>query len=148
MRISIKNVDYINWTDCIKLEVAKDQKRFIPSNLYSIAESNFIVGMKTLGIYIEVIMIGFASYVLDEQGDMNLCKLMIDKHYQGKGYGTKALILLMDMLKNETQNDEVWLSLHPENVGAIKIYSDYGFKQEITGLEAEDEIFFKYNISD
>ncbi len=43
---------------------------------------------------------------------------------------------------------EIWLSLHPDNVAAINLYRSYGFHQEITGLEEEDEIFFKYDILD
>jgi diamine N-acetyltransferase len=144
--VSIKNIDSSNWRECTKLEVTESQKKFIPSNLYSIAESRFEMGMKILGVYIGEVMIGFASYILDEQGDMNLYKLMIDKHSQGNGYGKKALIMLMDIIKNETMNKEIWLSLHPDNAVAIKLYRDYGFYQQITGLEAEDEIFFKYNI--
>lgn len=148
MGISIKNIDDSNWTECIKLEVSEEQKAFIPSNLYSIAESKFVKEMKIFGVYNDDEMIGFASYILDEQGDMNLYKLMIDKHYQGNGNGKKALILLMDIIKNETKNKEIWLSLHPNNAAAIKLYGDYGFNQEIIGLEAEDEIFFKYIILD
>lgn len=146
--LKIKNIDDSNWEECIKLQVAEDQKSFIPSNLYSIAESKFQENMKLFGVYNDDVMIGFASYILDEQGDMNFYKLMIDKHYQGNGYGKEALILLIDIIKNETKNKEIWLSLHPNNAAAIRLYKDYGFNQEITGLEAEDDIFFKYNISD
>lgn len=147
MEVYLKSIDDTNWRKCIELEVSEEQIPFIPSNLHSIAESKFQDGMRNFGVYLEDAMIGFASYILDEQGDMNLYKLMIDKHYQGKGYGKKALIKLMEVIKNETSNKEVWLSLHPNNSIAIKLYCDYGFKQEITGLEAEDEIFFKYEFS-
>ena len=146
MDIGIKKIDDSNWRECIKLEVAESQNNFIPSNLYSIAESKFETEMKIFGVYKNDIMIGFASYILDSQGDMDLYKLMIDRGYQQNGYGKRALIMLMNIMKNETKNKEIWLSLHPNNFVAIKLYRDYGFNQEITGLEAEDEIFFKYNI--
>ena len=146
MNITLESIDARNWEECIKLEVSEEQRPFIPSNLHSVAESKFQIGMEILGVYLDDVMIGFASYILDEQGDMNLYKLMIDKHYQGKGYGKTALIKLMDIIRTQTTNKEVWLSLHPNNAIAIKLYCDYGFKQEIVGLEAEDEIFFKYEI--
>lgn len=146
MGITIKNIDDSNWAECIQLEVTETQKTFIPSNLYSMEESKSEKRMKILGIYKEDIMVGFASYILDEEGDMNLYKLMIDKHYQGNGYGKKALRILMDIMKNITEKKEIWLSLHPDNMVSIKLYSGYGFNQEITGLESENEIFFKYNI--
>lgn len=145
MGISIKNIDNSNWRDCIKLEVNKEQRPFIQSNLHSVAESKFETGMRSLGIYKDNSMVGFASYILDEEGDMNLYKFMIDKHYQGKGYGKESLYLVMDIIKKEAKKKEVWLSLHPNNTVAIKLYDKYGFKKEITGLETEDEIFFKYD---
>jgi diamine N-acetyltransferase len=146
VEIYLKDIDSSSWRDCIQLEVKEEQRPFIQSNLHSIAESRFQNGMRLLGIYKDHIMVGFASYILDEDGDMNLYKLMIDKNYQGKGYGRKALALVMDMIKKETLKKEVWLSLHPDNAAAIKLYSGYGFRRQLTGLEAEDEIFFKYDI--
>lgn len=147
MEVYIKSIDRSNWRDCIQLEIIEEQKNFIPSNLYSIAESRFESKMKLLGVYIDRIMIGFASYILDEEGDMNLYKLMIDKKYQGKGYGKKAIELIMSLMKKEAIKNEIWLSLHPQNIAAIKLYSSFGFEQKITGLEKEDEIFFRYAFS-
>jgi len=143
--IYIKNIENSNWRECIKLDVNKEQRSFIQSNLHSIAESKFQNEVRLLGIYKDNIMVGFASYILDEEGDMNLYKLMIDKHYQGKGYGKESLILVMDIIRKETKNKEVWLSLHPNNTVAIKLYNKFGFKKEVTGLETEDEIFLKYD---
>ncbi|WP_156939894.1 hypothetical protein [Clostridium lundense] len=44
-------------------------------------------------------MVGFASYILDEEEDMNLYKLIIDNHYQETEYGKEALSLIIDILK-------------------------------------------------
>lgn len=104
--------------------------------------------MEVIGVYKDDTMIGFASYVLDEEGDMNLYKLMIDSRYQGKGYGKEALNKVMEVIKKAAVNREVWTSVHPKNVAAKNLYCSYGFKETITGLEAEDEIFLKYDIVD
>jgi diamine N-acetyltransferase len=147
MCISIKDIDESNWLECINLKVAEKQEDFISTNLYTIAQSKFEKEIKLLGIFKDEVMIGFAAYILDKDGDMNLYKLMMDEQYQGKGYGKEALKLLMELIKIEAIKNEIWLSLHPDNKAAIKLYSDYGFNQEIVGLEAEDEIFFRYVIS-
>lgn len=145
MGLYVKDIDKSNWNDCIKLVVTEEQASFLPSNLYSIAEAKFVEGIRLLGIYKDNTMIGFASYILDEEGDMNLYKFMIDKNYQNKGYGKQALSLVMDIIKSEAKKKEVWLSLHPQNTTAIHLYCNYGFTKTITGLEADDEIFFKYD---
>lgn len=144
MNITLRCIEKENWLDCIQLKVAENQKDYIPSNLYSIAESKYETGMMLLGIYQGVTMVGFASYILDQEGDMNLYKLMIDQRYQGRGYGKKSLDLLMDRIKKECIKNEVWLSLHPNNSTAISLYENYGFCKELTGLESDDEIFLKY----
>lgn len=146
MTIHLEVINEENWEECSNLKVSDEQRGYLPSNTHSIAESKFNDKIKLLGIYKDTSMVGFASYILDEEGDMNLYKFMIGKQYQGKGYGKEALIHLMDIIIKETPNREVWLSLHPNNAVAIKLYCNYGFKQQITGLEAEDEIFFKYDI--
>jgi diamine N-acetyltransferase len=49
-----------------------------------------------------------------------LWRLMIDKKYQGKGYGTKALILIMDYVRNRSSASYLYSSYElgehgPEN---------------------------------
>jgi diamine N-acetyltransferase len=145
VQIRLKEIDKDNWQECIQLKVQESQVNYIPSNLYSVAEAQFEDGIKLLGIFLEETMVGFASYILDDQGDMNLYKFMIDQVHQGKGYGKAALLVLMEQIKKDAVKKEVWLSLHPDNEAAIQLYKKYGFEQESTGLEAEDEIFFKFS---
>jgi diamine N-acetyltransferase len=142
--IILRKINKENWEECVNLYVTDEQNVFIPSNLHSIAESKFNEKIKLFGIYKELNMIGFTAYCLDVDGDMNLTKFMIDRRYQGNGYGIKALDKVMNLIKKETIKNEVWLSLHPNNISAIKLYNKYGFKKEVLGFETEDEIFFKY----
>lgn len=46
-------------------------------------------------------------------------------------------------MKETTNYHEIKLSFHPQSIAANKLYSSFGFKQFITGFEAEDEIFYK-----
>jgi diamine N-acetyltransferase len=45
-------------------------------------------------------------------------------------------------MKSENDFNELWLSFHPESIVADRLYTSFGFKQRITGLEAEDEVFY------
>ena len=41
MTIVLRPIDGRNWREAIKLNIASDQRTFVASNLYSIAESKF-----------------------------------------------------------------------------------------------------------
>jgi len=99
--------------------------------------------MEIFGIYHDDLMVGFAAYVLDESGDLNLTRFMIDQAHQGKGYGKAALQEVIQQMQNNFDNKEVWLSLHPDNNAAIRLYTAAGFVITEVGLESADEIFLK-----
>ena len=127
------------------LKVSKEQEKHLPhSNTTSIAESKFYPNWATLGIYKDDKIIGFAMYGLDEEEIDWVCliRFMIDEKYQGRGYGKYALELLLNRMKEEINPSKIYLSFHPENTIAKKLYLNLGFKQFITGLESEDEIFY------
>ena len=54
---------------------------------------------------------------------------MIDKRYQGKGYGRKAMQLALDYIRTLPCGpaESIWLSYEPENEVAKKLYSSFGF---------------------
>ena len=146
MNIQLKEINDENWEKCIDLKVFKEQNGYVPSNAYSIAQSKFMNNMYMFAIYNDECMVGFASYILDDDGDMNIARLMIDKNYQGKGYGKLALKEVIELIKSNFDNKEVWISIHPKNIIAVKLYNGVGFKVTETGFESEDEIFLKLNL--
>ncbi|MGV8983396.1 GNAT family N-acetyltransferase [Clostridium sp.] len=89
----------------------------------------------------DALEIGFAMYGVDI-GDNTMClfRFMIDEKYQGKCYGKVALADLLNKIRYENAFNEIWLSFHPESIIAARLYSSFGFKQKINGLETEDEI--------
>ena len=56
-------------------------------------------------------------------------RFMIDKRYQGKGYGRKAMQLALDYISTLPCGpaESIWLSYEPENEVAKKLYSSFGF---------------------
>ncbi|MEW9097131.1 MAG: GNAT family N-acetyltransferase [Clostridiaceae bacterium] len=148
MNIYFKNITEKNLRECIDLKISKEQEKYLPhSNAASIAESKFNPEWVTSGIYIDDKMIGFAMYgVDDEEADcIWLIRFMIDEQYQGKGYGKYALELLLNRIKEEVKPSKICLSFHPDSIVAKKLYLSFGFKQFITGFEAEDEVFYEIN---
>ena len=64
---------------------------------------------------------------------------MIDKAYQGKGYGKEAVRLALEFIKTLPCGtaEYCWLSYEPENDTARKLYSSFGFAEtdEMDGEE-------------
>ena len=51
MKIVLRPIDAHNWREAIRLGVALEQRSFVASNLYSIAESKFEPEAVPMGIY-------------------------------------------------------------------------------------------------
>lgn len=84
---TLKPITKDNWHAAIRLEVAPEQRKFVASNLYSIAQSQFEPGTVLLGIYNEdETMVGFLMYG-PYHDEMWIWRLMVDQQYQGRGYG-------------------------------------------------------------
>ncbi len=97
----------------MKLEVSNDQKNFVAANDISIVEAyTAITGNGyafPFGIYEDDVPVGFLMIGFDAddywenapkiaKGNYNLWRLMIDRNYQGKGLGRKAVRLALDFI--------------------------------------------------
>ena len=64
---------------------------------------------------------------------------MIDKRYQGRGYGREALKLALDFIRTWPcgKAEFCWISYEPENEMAGKLYASLGFEEtgEMDGNE-------------
>lgn len=63
--ITLQAVTKQNWEECAQLQPKLEQKMFISSNLYSIAEAQYLEGFTTRAIYKDNEMIGFTLFGLD-----------------------------------------------------------------------------------
>jgi diamine N-acetyltransferase len=146
--IALLPIDRDNWHECIKLTLTPEQEAFLPSNLFHVAEAQFYPEWTLLGVYAGSRMVGFAMYGLDpDDGTVNFLHFMIEGKEQGKGYGKAALDALLRKIHQEYPGQDVWLSLHPQNTAAIRLYKTYGFEFEEIGLETDDEVFMRMHAS-
>lgn len=144
MLISIQSIEPMQMDSLEELSITAMQKNYVTVNL---TENEALINpnMDTYTIQIDDTVIGFACFVLDETGDLNLIKFMIDHQFQGKGYGKEGLIKLLQMKSVSSDVQDLWLSVHCENMSAISLYKKVGFVQQQTEYDAENEIFFKYS---
>ena len=72
-------------------------------------------------------LMGFAMiYVDGEHGEYYIWRLMIDKRFQHKGFGTAAMKLVIAELKR-LGADKITLSVEPDNEDAASLYRKLGF---------------------
>ena len=135
--ITLKPITKENWHVAIRLEVAPEQRKFVASNVYSIAESQFEPGTVSLGIYNEAdTMVGFLMYG-PYHGEMWVWRLMVDQRYQQQGYGRAAMQAIVAALR-AMGHTEIFLSHEPESTVGAQFYASLGF--EDTGRIDGDEL--------
>lgn len=146
-KIYLKPIDKNNWEEAIRLSVKKEQQTLIASNLYSIAEVQFLDDFYAKGIYLDETMIGFTMFGIDpDDNNYWIYRLMIDKKFQGKGIGKQAIHLVIDEIRrnNNANISIIMIGYAPENFTAKFLYKKVGFIE--TELSSWGEQLAKYSL--
>lgn len=151
--IRLVELDKFNIWDVVSLKIRRDQKKYLADNVWSMLHA--YVGNKTkgavypFGIYNDKKPVGFLllaydySEVCDDpdaplisKNNYFLWRLMIDKRYQGRGYGKEAVKLALAFIKTfpHGKAEYCWICYDKDNEVAKKLYLSMGFKEiEIQG---------------
>lgn len=153
--IQLRNITWENFDECIQLQLTGEQKGFLASNIYSLAQSyvallNDELPAMTFAIYDDETMIGFVMMYHDtaeenEYGDeeaYGILRFMIDRKFQNRGFGTKALQKVLDYIRAFPQGEAsaVYLSYAPENEAARHLYAKFGFREIRMNDEADEMV--------
>jgi len=139
MTITLREITNDNFRECIHLKVADDQKGFVASNMFSLAEAKADGVSNPYAIYADEQMVGFIMYDFDPKESRGyITRLMIDEKFQSNGYGRQAMTQVIDRLQAIDDCNEIQTSYAPANVAAATLYASLGFAQ--TGEVAEGEI--------
>lgn len=139
MSVELRPVTKANFGSVINLEVSQDQVNYVASNLYSIAESKVYPECIPLVIYANDTPVGFLMYAFDNKdASYWICRLMIDRYFQGKGYGKEAMQQVIQEIRKRPNIDFVKLSINPYNQSAEKLYSQLGFEKTGELVEGEE----------
>ena len=153
--LKLKKINRNNIAEILKLEVFDNQKSFAATNNSSIIEAYIAItennDVFTFGIYnddtpVGFLMIGFDVNSDDEgapridKGNYNIWRLMIDKKFQGKGFGKKAMDLALELINTFPCGTAkyCWLSYESDNDVARQLYKSAGFVE--TDEKDGDEI--------
>lgn len=152
-QITLEKITYKNYIKAIwGLKVSPKQKSFVASNMCSLAEAYVAITNGGVALPFAIcrnkrpigfLMIGYGANDEDFEGEdpafvemvkksYCLWRFMIDKRYQRKGYGRKAMQLALDYIKTFPcgKADACWLSYEPENEVAKKLYASFGFVEQ------------------
>ena len=153
--LKLEKINRNNIVEILKLEVFDNQKSFVATNNISIIEAYIAITENnhvfTFGIYkddtpIGFLMVGFDVNSDDEgapriaKGNYNIWRLMIDKKFQGKGFGKKAMELALEFVNTFPCGTAkyCWLSYECDNEEARQLYKSVGFVE--TDEKDGDEI--------
>ena len=153
-KIHLEKVIWDTVYDITKLKVNKEQKDFVAPNCDSIMDAYFATVEENIkvfpfGIYYGKKPVGFimiahnVSWAERYYGLKNeyyyIWRFMIDKKYQGNGYGKEAMKQAIEFIKTFPcgKTDYCWLSYEPENEVARKLYLSLGFAERMD-LHKED----------
>ena len=154
--LRLEKVTGRNVWDILKLRVRDEQINFVAGNDISIIEAYTAVTGDghafPFGIYEDQVPVGFLmiGYDTDDywenapeiaKGNYTLWRLMIDKNYQGRGYGKEAVRLALSFIRTAPCGGAecCWLSYEPDNLVAKKLYGSFGFT-ETGDWDGEEQI--------
>lgn len=120
------------------LEVAPEQRGFVAPNAISIAQAHFEPKAWFRAVYAGDEPVGFAMLYEDvEKEEYFLWRFMIAAEHQGKGYGRRALDLVVAHVRSLPGARELLTSYVPGEAGPRDFYVRYGFVE--TGEVDEGE---------
>ena len=139
--VKLVKINEENVWSIVNLEVYSNQKDYVASNSESLIEAYLYLANNRIvmpfGIYddekpIGFLMIGFddtSSNVKIAKNNYCLWRLMIDKKYQRKGYGRKAIQLALDYIKEFPfgKAEYCYVSYDSKNQIGKDLYKSFGF---------------------
>ena len=139
--LHLKEIDENNWrpdlsvseeqkglvSDCNRLLARAYAYRNSRSNAFLICLDETPIGM---GLY----------YDFEPKQAYDLSQFFIDYRWQGNGYGSAALQLLLDKLRQDGKYQKVFLTYIEGNEAARQLYLKNGF---IEGEQIDEEIFME-----
>ena len=121
------------------LALAPGQERFVAPNAVSIAEAYFEPKAWFRAIYAGEEPVGFVMLYDDQdKPEYFLWRLMIASPFQGKGYGRRAIELLLEEVRARPRATELFVSYVPGEGSPEHFYRRLGF--EATGRVEHGEV--------
>jgi diamine N-acetyltransferase len=127
MEVSLQEVSRANLRAVLALAVSPEQEGYVATNAQSIAEAHFEPRAWFRFVAAGEEPVGFVMVERDHDAQsFYIWRFMIDARHQGRGYGRRALELVLDEARKDGV-DEVTLSVLPGEHSARDFYARFGF---------------------
>ncbi|MFM1815589.1 MAG: hypothetical protein RLZ98_2284 [Pseudomonadota bacterium] len=141
-RVVLRDVTADNWEEVVELELAPEQRDFVASNAYSLAESKFNPYAVPKAIYAGKKLVGFLMFESlgdeDRPHDYFIYRFMVDRRHQARGYGRAAMKLLLEELDKDARLRRIRICYVPANEVSRSFYASFGFRE--TGQDEDGEM--------
>lgn len=126
--ITIVPIDKRNWEEAANLQILPEQAAFLTPNVFSIAESKFYPELNPCAIFAGQTMIGFLMYGRDSEDNQYwVYRFMIDRRYQRRGFGRRAMLHLIELIHALPNAPEINIAYDLDNDVARQLYRSVGF---------------------
>ena len=129
--VKLTEINEENWFDAADLAVADAQKGYVAPAIGIIARGYVYRDCNGRIFVIEnddtIIGLALVREFTDEPLGYDLQQFMIDERYQGYGFGSAALGLILDELRKESHYDHVEICVKKDDLRAIHLYEKHGF---------------------
>ncbi|MCD8490366.1 MAG: GNAT family N-acetyltransferase [Desertifilum sp.] len=142
--IELREITQENWLDCVSLELKKEQKTYVASNAFSLAQASYEPNCWPLAVYHQTTMVGFVMCGRNDREQYWILRLMVDYRYQGRGYGKAALESAIAFLQTQPDCHDIFIDYVEGNTLAQKLYRSLGFVP--TGEKIDREIVMRLSL--
>jgi len=137
--LSLREITKETVRSILSLEVAEGQEDLVGDNGNSLALALFEEKAWYRGIYSGDEPVGFLMLSIDrEKPEFYLWRFMIDAKQQRKGYGKRAIELLIEEVRAQPEAKELTLHVMDLPHSAVSFYEALGF--QLTGEKDGDEL--------
>lgn len=120
-----------NWMEIASLAVKEHQRSYVAPAAGILARGYVyrLCNGKVFAFEEEGVIVGVALVreFTDEPLGYDLQQFMVDGRYQNRGYGSRALQLILEELRKEAHYDHVELCVKKADQEAIRLYQKHGF---------------------
>ncbi len=130
----------LNWEEVLKIQLEEAQTSFVPPVIYSIAQSAFEKNAELFAVKLGKQTVGFLMLLVNPP-TIWIARILIDKKYQGFGFGSEAIQKIIDEYAPKRRFQKIKTSVDKENKQAQKFFYSLGFEPVGT---IDKEIIFEY----
>lgn len=120
------------------LAVADEQRHFVADNAESLSEADDDPGAEPRALIWQGHLIGFLMYDASDVDDVRIYRFMIDRAFQGRGFGKAALGAVLHEIASQSGARRISIVYEPDNEPARRLYGAAGFVEE--GLDEDGEM--------